>query len=178
MIKKSPPVLADAVIVIGAHEQMYWEFLCNSYKIGIPATILEDEVFYFQRQDRKHGLTPSEWVKEGKVARLEAGLEDYEKLNHLLSKNFMDTLDPGEQEALALLGSSKHKGYLFCTADKAAIRALGVLGWRERGISVETLLKRAGRSEALLKRLPYHFSEKWFNNSLQEGFAERHLWLN
>ena len=176
MIKKSLRVLADAVIVIGAHEQRYWEFLCNSYKIGIPATILEEEVFYFQSQDGTQGLMPSLWVREGKVERLEAELEDYENLNRMLSRTFMSSLDPGELEALALLGSRQYKEYLFCTADRAAIRALGILGWRERGISVEALLRWAGRSETSFKKLPRHFTEKWFDVCLQEGFMEQHLW--
>lgn len=139
MIKKSQPILIDAVIVIGAHEQSYWELLCSSYQIAIPATILEDEVFYFQVEDRKQGFAPSQWVIDGKIARLEANVEDYDILSRSLTKNFMNSLDPGELEALALLGSKSCKDYLFSTADRAAIKALGVLGLSERGISVEAL---------------------------------------
>lgn len=177
MIKKLLPVLTDAVIVIGAHEQKYWEFLCNSYKIGIPATILEDEIFYFNSGAGMQGIAASQWVKEGKVERLEADIKDYQNLSRMLSSVFLNSIDRGEKEALALLGSNKGKDYLFCTADRAAVRALGVLGWRERGISVEALLKKAGKSESALKKLPRHFREEWFDACLQEGFREKHLWL-
>jgi hypothetical protein len=78
MIKRSPQVLADAVIVIGEHKHKYWELLCNRYKIGIPATIFEDELFYFQLSDGSaQGLAPTQWVKEGTVERLEADVEDF-----------------------------------------------------------------------------------------------------
>lgn len=177
MTKKSLRVLTDAVIVIGAHEQHYWELFCNNYQIALPATILEEEVFYFQDGDCKQGLTPSRWVIENKVERLEASIDDYENLNRKLSSHFMNSLDPGELEALALLGSKNFKDYLFTTADRAAIKALGVLGWGERGISVEMLLERVGKSKSMLKKLPHSYTKKWFSACVQEGVLERHLWL-
>jgi hypothetical protein len=177
MTKKSSPVLTDAVIVISAHEQLYWELLCNSYRIALPATILEDEVFYFQVEGRKQGLAPSQWIAKGNVERLEAEVGDYENLSSKLSKHFMNSLDPGELEALALLGSKNYKDYLFTTADRAAIKALGVLGWGARGISVETLLEHAGWSASMLKKLPRNCTKRWFDGCVQEGFMEKHLWL-
>ncbi len=162
MIKKLPPILADAVIVIGAHNERYWELLCNRYQIAIPATILEDELFYFGSEYNKKAIKPSTWVEEGKIQRLEAELLDYQVLSHQLSDNFMNSLDAGELEALALLGSKKYKGYLFTTADRAAIKALGVLGWRSQGISIEALLERAGASKKIIDGLPKYFTKKWF----------------
>ncbi|NGX43573.1 MAG: hypothetical protein K940chlam7_01871 [Chlamydiae bacterium] len=176
MTKKSSQVLADAVIVIGAHEERYWEILCNAYQIALPATILEEEIFYFQSAGIKKGLAPSKWVNEGKVIRVEAEIEDYDYLNRKLSKDFMNSLDLGELEALALLSSKKYNAYRFTTADRAAIKALGVLGWESRGISVEELLEGAGR-RPLKQKLPRHFTKQWFQNCLHEGFMEQHLWL-
>lgn len=176
MIKKSR-VLVDAVVVIGAHEQRYWEPLCNSYHIALPATILEEEVFYFHCEDGKKGLSPSTWLAEGKVERLEAGVADHKHLCSKLSANSMKSLDPGELEALALLGSSTYKNYRFTTADRAAIKALGVLGWGERGVSVEELLQKSGAHGPQIKKLPQHFTKKWFQARLHEGVMERHLWV-
>ena len=177
MTKKSLLVLTDAVVVIKAHEQQCWNLLCNSYKIALPATILEEEVFYFQAKGCKLGLMPSKWVSEGKVIRLEATINDHQDLSGKLSKHFMTGLDPGELESLALLGSKEFKDSLFTTADKTAIKALGVLGWSERGISVESLLVQAGGTGGILKKLPQNCTKKWFDGCLQEGVAERHLWI-
>lgn len=176
MTKKLSPILTDAVIVIGAHNEQYWELLCNSYQIAIPATILEDELFYFGSKNNTHAIMPSKWVEEGKVQRLEAELLDFQVLQRQLSENFMNSLDPGELEALALLGSKKYKNYLFTTADRAAIKTLGVLGWSSQGISVEALLKRVGAPKKTLNSLPKHFTKKWFDACLQEGFMEKDLW--
>jgi hypothetical protein len=177
MTRKSLPILTDAVIVIGAHEQRYWELLCNHYRIVLPATILEDEIFYFRQQGHKQGLTPSLWIAQGKVERLEAGVDDYESLRSKLSKDFMNSLDAGELEALALLGSLNCRNHSFATADRAAIKALGVLGWSTRGISVEALLDRAGGLASIIKKLPQHCTKRWFDRCIQEGVMERHLWL-
>lgn len=177
MIKKLPSILADAVIVIGAHQEQCWELLYNSYQIAIPATILEDEIFYFKSEDDKKVIMPSKWVQEGRIQRLEAELFDYQALQEKLSDIFMKSIDSGELEALALLGSKKHTDYLFTTADRAAIKALGILGWGSRGISMEALIERVGGSHQMLKRLPKHFTKKWFNACLQEGFMEKNLWI-
>lgn len=177
MTKKSLSVLLDAVIIIGAHEARYFELLSNRYRLAIPATILEDEIFYFQSKDGKQGLVPSEWLRQGKVERAEADIKDHEKLSRMLSPAFMHSLDPGELEALALISSAKYKDYKFTTADRAAIKALGVLGMSDRGIAVETLLENAGASTSLIKRLPQHFTKRWFNSCLHDGFMEKQLWL-
>lgn len=177
MTKKLSPILADAVIVISAHNVGYWELLCNSYQIVIPATILEDELFYFGPANDKQAIMPSTWVKQGKILRLEAEVSDFQALHSKLSENFMNSLDPGELEALALLNSKKYKDYLFTTADRAAIKALSILGLRNQGVPVETLLNDIGASKQILKALPKHFTKDWFNKCLQEGFLEKHLWI-
>ena len=151
-------------------------FLCNSYQIALHDTILEEEVFYFQPEGSKKGLAPSRWLADGKVVRVEAKVGDYQNLSGKLSKHFMDSLDPGELEALALLGSKTHENYLFTTADRAAIKALGVLGWSERGVSVEELLKAAGEPISKIKKLPQYYTKQWFKACLHEGFMEQHLW--
>jgi len=86
----------------------------------------------------------------------------------------MASLDPGELEALAILASKEYKDYLFTTADRAAVKALGVLGWGDRGISVEELLIGMGSNKT---KIAQHFTKKWFQNVLTQGFSEQHIWL-
>lgn len=176
MIRKSRFVIPDAVIIITAHEQNFWELLCNKYQLEIPATIFEDEVFYFKSKDVKRGLSPSKWIDEGKAKRIEAEIEDERHLREMLSENFLLGLDAGELEAIAFLGSKKGHNHFFVTADRFAIKALGVLGWSDRGISAEELLEQAGAQSSVLKKLPEHLKKKWFKVCLHEGQTERHLW--
>lgn len=176
MIKRLSPIILDAVIVIEAHERKLWDYLCSNYKIALPAIIFEEELFYFTSDNGKKGLMPSKWLKEGKIERLEAEINHYKYLKEKLSKDFLDALDAGELEALALLSDSKYKNYFFSTADKAAIKALGVLGWRENGISLEELLRGGSVPAWKYQKLQYHFTKKCFEECLNEGFVEKHLW--
>lgn len=177
MTKKSKQILTDTVIIIDAHEHGYWEPLCDRYQIILPATILESEAFYFQSDRGKVGMNPTEWIKQGKVTRVEAKLEDFGILQKKLSSDFLASLDPGELEALALLMSKDHKDLFFTTADRAAIKALGVLGLSTRGISVEELLKESGaKRKDNCKHFPAHLTKKWFQQILADGLSERSLW--
>jgi len=176
MTKKSKQILTDTVVIIDAHSNEYWEYLCNAYLIAIPAYIFENEAFYFQSERGKVGMNPTEWIKQEKVIRIEADLEDFEVLRKKLTSDSMASIDEGEHEALAILLSKKHKDVLFTTADRAAIKVLGVLGLGLRGISVEELLIKNGRGKGSPK-LPLHFTKKWFQQVLAEGLREQHLWL-
>lgn len=175
MTKKLKQIVVDTVVIIDAHEYSYWKSLCKAYHIAVPAIVLEKEAFYFQSDRGKIGMNPTEWLMQNQVTRIEAELEDFETLRKKLSSDFMASLDAGELEALAILMSKSHKDILFTTADKAAIKALGVLGIGSRGISVEELLKNSGINPK--ERLPLKFTKKWFQQILTEGFSEQHLWL-
>ncbi len=177
MTKKLKYVIADAVVVINAHEENYWEALCNTYQVVLPGIVLEDEVFYFQSDKGRKGLNPSEWISKGMITRIDAEIKDYDTINKRLSKDFMAGLDAGEREALAILTAKNYQQLLFATADRTAIKALGVLGMGNRGISVEELLDGLGSGSAKKAKLSKHFTKEWFQKYKIEGFSEQHLWL-
>lgn len=175
MTKKLKQILTDTVVIIDAHEGGYWDNLCKVYKVAVPATIFENEAFYFQSDRGKKGLNPTEWLKQGKVVRIEAELEGLKALEKLITSDCIASLDAGELEALAILMSKGHRDTMFTTADKAAIKVLGVIGRGFQGISVEELLKEGGLRRK--KNLPKHLTKKWFHHILAEGLSEQHLWL-
>lgn len=177
MTKKSKDLLVDAVVVIHAHEQKYWERLCNAHRIFIPGTILEDELFFFTSDKGKEPLLAATWVQQGKVTRVDAEHSDLHKLTQKLSDNFMRGIDPGEFEALALLLSKDHKNLHFTTADRMAIKALGLLGLRSRGVSVEELLSNLQALPTKSKKVDTQYTKKYFEKALTEGFSEQALWL-
>lgn len=162
------------MVVIDAHTNNYWEPLCNAYQIILPATIVENELFYFESEKGKKRLTVDSWLKEGKVERIDAELKDYDALQRRFIPDFMSTIHAGEREALAILISPSHQKLHFTTADRAAIKALGLLGLGSRGISVEELLNDIGHKQKQIQR---HMSKEWFQKALSEGFQERHMWL-
>lgn len=177
MTKKLKRVLPDTVIIIDAHEHGYWEPLCNAYHLLIPRTILENEALYFQSDWGKVGMNPTAWIKQGKVEPIEATLEEFQILEKKLSSDFMASLDPGELEALAILLSKKHKDVLFTTADRAPVKALGVLSLGFKGISVEELLSDCRAKRKGTNKIPERFTKKWFQQAMTEGLSEQRLWL-
>jgi hypothetical protein len=70
-------------------------------------------------------------------------------------------------EALKILQDNKN--ILFCTCDKAAIKAIALLGKKEQGISFERLLKSSG----INKKLEPKHTEKFFRKYLDEGSIMR-----
>jgi hypothetical protein len=94
-----------------------------------------------------------------------------------LSSDFLSALDAGELEALAILISKDYQHLFFTTADRAAVRALGVLSLGLRGLSVEDLLNNLQKLSTKNKKMEPHFTKKWFQKALTEGFTEQHLWL-
>lgn len=170
-------MLLDAVIVINAHEKGYWESLYNAHQICLPGTIIENELHYFTSDRGKEHLSVVNLLKENKILRIDAEISHIQKLTQKISDDFMKGLDPGELEALAILLSKEHQNLLFSTADKAAIKTLGLLGLSTRGISVEELLNTLHGIQNTKKKLESQYTKQWFQKILAEGFAEQHLWL-
>jgi hypothetical protein len=61
---------------------------------------------------------------------------------------FAESIDAGEQEALALMLAGKCDDHSFCSGDARPLQALSMLGLGERGISLEELLKSIGKGRA------------------------------
>ena len=165
-MRKSELIILDANVIINAFLLGYWKILISRYKIYVPATVLHDEVFYFDGHQGKEPIKLMVFLEQGLIHELEASLEDYAYLQSLVKPTFFPSIDPGEKEALALLNH-------FCTGDALEIKLLGVLGLSDTGISTEYLLNQAGTKKAL----PRHFSEEFFRRQLSLEFQEKHLWL-
>ncbi len=172
-MKKLELVILDANVIINAHLLEYWKILTSRYKIFVPATVLYEEVFYFEGYQGKEPIKLMASLKQGLIHELAASLEDDLHLQSLVKPSFFPSIDPGEREALALLKNPAFKDYYFCTADALPVKLLSVLGLSEQGVSVEKLLEKAGAK----KKLQKHFTEEWFRHQLGLGFQEKHIWL-
>jgi hypothetical protein len=173
--KKSNLIILDANVVIDAHKENYWSSLIHGHRIHLPAIVIRDEIQYFNSGNNiKKGIQLTPLLKKGLIFELEASLEDDKYLQSLVKPEFLCAFDPGEREALALLKNNKYKDFFFCTADRAAVKGLGILSLSEKGISVEKLLAKIG----ITKPLKNHFTEDWFQKQLRQGFLEKNLWIN
>ncbi len=169
---KSDLVILDANIVIDAHREGYINPLVNGHQIHLPRTVVQDEAHFFADGVEKKSIRLTPLIQAGKIKVIEADIEDEKRLHSLVKSIYLSAFDPGEREALALLTNPQYKNFLFCTADRAAIKGLSILGMSQRGVSAEKLLVKIGDS----RKLKRNFTEDWFKKALQEGVDEKHLW--
>jgi len=171
LIRNSTCVLLDAMIIIEAHAVDVWDRLLEEVNIMVPATVINSEAFYFdsKKTDRRGAIRLRKYVESGRIGEVNATIEDLQSLHETLSFVALQGLHEGELEALAVLHGGAIENVLFCTADRAAIRALALLGHSESGISFENLLKEVG----LQKALEGHYSEEFFRYHLERGKQDR-----
>ena len=82
---------------------------------------------------------------------------------------FSESIDPGEQEALALMLANRCPEHRFCSADARPVQALAMLDMSDRGVSFEELLKRIGRA----RKLEEHFTQAFLERQIKEGQRRR-----
>lgn len=139
---KSRLVILDACVIIDAHVLGIWKQITSNYKIYIPSTVLHDEARYFE--DRESGTLVSidlqADLSSGIVEEIAADINDIFALKNIVTDRFLQTIDDGEIEAMAILKSGKYPDHQFCTGDARAIKALAVLSMGSQAISLEKLL--------------------------------------
>lgn len=169
-ITKHRCVLLDANIVIEAHALEIWTDLKEKYDLVIPSIVVIDEVRYFRSSKRvSKPIRLGEEVTTGEIFQLTATVEEYAEINRVFASWFIQALDPGETEALALLRANRAPDACFCTSDGPAIKALAMLGLSDLGISMEILMKKIG----LTKNLRRQFSEEFFRVNIRLGQTNR-----
>jgi len=163
-------VLLDANVVIKAHELGVWLQLTERFELILPGTVIRDEARYFKTTRRKRRpIKLRELVAKGEVTELIATAEELANVYTIFASWFLETLDPGETEALALLKANKAREAYFCTSDAPAIKALAMMSVSEQGISMETLLATVG----LQKSLERQYTEDFFRMNIRFGQIAR-----
>lgn len=169
--KQTYKLLLDADIVIESHAVGIWQKLVEQCKLILPSTIVHDEALFFQRQINgiPEDINLRSLIEAEKITELSATAEELASLRGLFDRVFIETLHPGETEALALLKAGKAPGTWFCSGDARAIQAIAMIGMPERGISMEALLRRVGLTKPLRKQ----FREDFFRKNLRVGQLNR-----
>lgn len=75
---------------------------------------------------------------------LKLNLQSIAEVTARFANWLVDNLHPGEIELLALLAAAPADELSFCSSDGAAISAAAMLGFSERCVCLETLLKLKG----------------------------------
>lgn len=160
-------VLLDADVIIDLHGFGVWDEILSKYKIFISSIILRQEVYFHEDEEgHKH---PIDLVKDvdKKFKELSVTADDLREFAERFDPVLKAEIHQGEKEALSLVSANEEMH--FCTCDRAATIALGVLGLADRGVSFEHLLKTAGITKKLL---PKHL-EKTFQGYLKQASIMR-----
>ena len=170
---KSKLVLLDANVIIKLHELNLWEHIVQCYEVHVPSVVLHDEAFYFDTAYGHEPITLQPFIAAGRIFEIEASADEMRELSQHAFK-LVQTIDPGETEALALLQSERGKNFRFCTGDGQAILAMAVLGLAtDQGVSMEALIRDTGRQ---VRDIPPSFSENAFKRRVAEGFMQKDLY--
>jgi hypothetical protein len=163
-------VLLDANIVIEAYTLEIWAELKDRYELILPSVVVINEVKYFRSSRRgSRSIRLGEQTTRGEVHQLTATAEEYAEIYKIFDSVFLQALDPGETEALALLWANRIPEAFFCTSDAPAIKALAMLGLSQQGISMEMLMSKIG----LARRLETQFTEDFFKTNIRHGQIAR-----
>jgi hypothetical protein len=164
-------VLVDAMVVIKLHELGAWEQLTERCQVAASAIIVHDEALFHSRDQlgfaQKIDL-PAD-VARGRIVELAATAQEMVDCRSRFDSVLASNLHDGEVECLALLLNVDNEAYVFCTADRAALYAMSLLGLGERCVSLESLLKSVG----LQKVLPSLYTEEWLKGALSKGAEGR-----
>jgi len=166
---KPPLVLLDANIVIEVHELNVWQPLITSFDVAVPSVVVRQEAKYFVVRGQHNSIKLSSYIAQGEITELQAGIAEIADLMDQFDPLFSESIDPGEQEALALMLANRCPDHRFCSADARPLQALAMLDMSDRGVSLEELLKRMGRSQ----KLEDHFTQAYLDRQIKEGQRRR-----
>lgn len=171
MIKKTTKhlsVLSDANIIIDAHRLGIWGQLINQCQMFTTRYIQKNEARYFRSKSRTKSINLKEQISKGNIIILDAESRHMNNLYSIFENWFLESLDAGEREALALILSGKIDELLFCTCDGHAIQALAMINKLHMGISCEKLLEKTG-FRGSKKKLGARHSQAFFDKHAKQG---------
>jgi len=141
--------------------------MVEKYNIVVPSSIVRREAKYFKPRTGEAKVTinllPS--INNNSISELTAEIEELAAFYRLFDSVFLESMDPGESEALASILSEKISNALFCTSDGPAIQALSMIGNAHLGISFESALKKIG----LARKIEGQFTEEFFQYQAKQG---------
>lgn len=162
-------VLLDANVIIEAHELGVWHQLIAFYEVIVPSVVARHEARYFVTGEQHNPIQLASLIAQGKVKELQADLNELSEVMKQFDPLFSESIDPGEQEALALMLAGRCPDHRFCSADARPLQALAMLGMSDGGVSLEELLGKMGQS----KPLDEQYTKAYLERQIKEGQRRR-----
>ncbi len=167
ILGRTTPVLLDTNVIIASHRIGAWKALAGGCLVEtVEDCVTETQTGFQMRRpeqmidasDLRASLVSVHAVGDRERAELAVRIEGI-------------ALDRGE-EALWAHALGREGGWFLCGPDKASLRCGVRLGFRERIVSLETLLESVGHRPKVVLKDPY--TKKWLERTLAElVFDER-----
>lgn len=164
-------VLLDADVIIELHKVGAWDGVLIAYNVEVSEIIARQEVqFYYDSTGKRIYTNLEADEKAGRIQIFSATAVEISDTLNIFDQKMRNGLHTGEIEAITILRTlSESRGLHFCSGDKKACEAIGLLGLSEYGLSLEMLLRKVG----LTKPIRSHFSEKRFRAIIQKASTDR-----
>jgi hypothetical protein len=169
-------ILFDANAIIKLHQFSLWNQVIHICHAVVTPIIRRESKFYKNEFGQKMEINLCAEIDSKKIEEIQVPLEMFNSISEVLRDSFLEGIDAGEREAIALLYATRQKNaYRFCTLDRLAIKCLGVLGLGVQGISIEEILLAHKLKSKLLNENLKSCSKEAFKRMLSEGFEETKL---
>jgi hypothetical protein len=140
-VQKPKLLLLDADVVIEAHKLGAWDALKEAFSIAVPATIVR-EAPYFTSSEGRQGINLQREIDAGEITCIDATADEIQATFENFAPVFMQGIDDGEKEGIAIIRFEKSEDCVFCTGDTNAV-AIGMLAIDNRSVSFESVLQVA-----------------------------------
>jgi hypothetical protein len=163
-------VLLDANVIIQAYTLNVWDKLIEHVDVHVSSIVAHQEALFYLDPEKKYvpeEINLKNLIASNKIKEFSATRQSMSALLNMFDSVFAAGLHDGEIEALSLILYGEIGDTLYCSSDAKAIQALAMIGHSEKGISMETLLKKTG----LQKKINRQFTEKFFKNQISLGVA-------
>jgi hypothetical protein len=168
-VQKPKLLLLDADVVIEAHKIGAWQALKQAFSIAVPATIVR-EARYFKSSRGSHGINLQAQIDAGEITCIDATATEILTAFENFDSIFVQGIDDGEKEGIAIVHSGKSPDCVFCTGDTNAVEAVGMLAIEHRSVSFEAILKLA---KFTVQRVRPSMTIKAHDDHVQRGKTRR-----
>jgi len=169
---KPKSLIPDTMVVICLHELGLWDRLCSLLQVVVPSTVLGESIYFEDPEtNERHGIDLRQQVAGGIITEESATVEEVQEFQQHFDAVMLKGLHDGEVEALTLLWKDRVPGCFLCSADQAAVKALVLVGMRQKGISLEQLLHEVGLRGG--KSLGPQYLQERFEQWVEEAKVDR-----
>ncbi len=166
-----PCLLLDANVIIYTHEVDVWDFLCASCTLATGSIVANEEsIYYYSSESGGRVVIGCEEIQSicrvHELHATEIGTV-FRIIDQILSPDEVRGLDDGEAEIIALYYHGLCQEELFCTGDAGAIKIMTVLGFDNRCISLENVLRIKQHPDP--PEIPWEYSDRFVQHYISEG---------